>query len=602
MFRTGFLVLVCVLLATVPVVASAQDASTPAPETPATETEAGVPNGTGTATPTVGAGGAGAGATGVGAGGVGIGVPGTEPQTDACNDLGPIETMTCNGGVGLLRGIGRSAGAFYGDITEGAVELLVNRPRTMTNGEPSVTGRPDNAEGQVIHDLWWERGLPAGLLVWAMFMILNTGASAIPFMPGSSYARGRAFAEGWVTLGFILASGLLIRFMLIFAHGLNMWVVPTGSELGGGDIQVAAGNGAAALFGALLTWFVTGAVAVIAAVEYPLMYIALFIIAPFVPLAMALTLPSFWLFNYIARAAEGVLQLFTIAVFWTLPSAVVLGAGYPVATALAEAVPDLLAFIPGIGTSTTAVFGFIILLVWVLAVLAPPIVFTIGPNPPTMMAMTAGIAGGLSAGALSGSGAGAASGSATGSASGAASSGASSLASSASSTASSLMPGSGGGSGGSPGTPTSGGSSGMPSPSLVADGGIVDPVSGSSFSPDTTSSHPTDAVSSADTAGGTLAGTDTDSLNAAPGPSGSSGTAPTETVVDAGRRYEFGYETDDGFQRVAPHSVSGEWLSEGGLDTLAETNHLGDHTVQLKDAQTGDLLARDDFESTTNER
>jgi len=319
---------------------------------------------------------------------------GAEPKSGVCENLGVVQTMTCNGAVGTLQGIGDGIVDLYGDVMEGVIYFIVNRPRAMDGGDPSIAGRPTNEPMTSVYDIWLNKGLAAGVAVWGFFMLFNQFRSVFPTGATSSYARDEMARRGWFILGFMLASWPLSMALLHLAHGLSAFIAP-GSEAISADLQTASGTSAAAVIGSLALYFTSGVVALLAAIEFILAYVGVFVLTPYLPLAMALSTPDFWIFDRVASIGETIVSLYVPTVFFTLPTAMVLGVGYPLANTLATSIPDAFAFIPGLGTGTTAVLGVLLLAVWVLALLAPVFVFAGASQLRLFSGMLAGATGAL---------------------------------------------------------------------------------------------------------------------------------------------------------------------------------------------------------------
>ncbi|WP_254538694.1 hypothetical protein [Halomarina litorea] len=512
----------------------------------------------------------------VGVGGGAGSMRGSEPKSGICKDLGAIQTMTCNGAIGTLQGIGDGVGELYGDVMQGVVYFIVNRPRAMDGGEPSLAGQPTNQPMETVYDIWLNKGLAAGVAVWGFFMLFNQFRGVFPTGATSSYSRDKMARRGWFILGFMLASWPISMALLHLAHGLSTFIAP-GSEALSADLQTATGTNAAAVIGGLALYFASGVVALFAAIEFILAYVGVFVLTPYLPLAMALTTPDFWIFDRVASIGETIVSLYIPTVFFTLPTAMVLGAGYPLANALATNIPDAFAFIPGLATGTTAVMGVLLLAVWILALLAPVFVFAGASQMRLFSGMLAGATGALAISKLRNrSGTAAAAGEAASSA-----------------------------------TASTGASSGSVSSGLSHK---TNPIQGSSFSTDTAGSgivatqestanisNSSAAISpQTDSIGATTNQTSRIGTTTGTGTTSTTGTRQKTTsgeptvLYDRGqfngeKNYLVGYlDSDDEFQSIYREGRNGKWLVDQGAYSRLESN-FSDERLLLRDKGSKEL-------------
>lgn len=552
-------------------------------------------NTTATAEPNAGAAGGTNGGSSGGGGGFfdGFDLSVYEPKNPVCEGLDPATAYACDGVFGTLLSWGEAAVDFYREVMAGVIAFIVNRPRAMENGEMALFGTPTNEPMGTVYAYWQETALPSAFGLWVLFMILNQFRDAFPMGANSQYARQQFSIRGWLILGFMIASWGFGQAILHTSHIAATVFAPSAEQLAP-DFQTIQADSAAAVFGALAIYFGAGFVAVLAALQFVVVYIAVYFLLPALPLALALSLPDFWLFNKLRPVGEKIVSWFPKCAFYTVPTAIVLGIGYPITGALAETTPDMLAFIPGLSAATGVLLGILQLGVWFLALIAPLVVFALG-SPTRAAGTLAGAVGGFTLGAASGS----AAGTASGASAAAGTSSASGLA--AGSAASSLPAGTASGAAKSVGTnPLTGtslsGQAGTASAS--SSGGLTSATTSAASSTESaaratqsaaSSTGETALASSAHTAGTSTSGTSgTSATNAA---DTDITTVQDRATFDGSRQYDVGVMSGDEFEPFAPNSMRGEAIVDRGRGIqLQEARHGGDSDLVIRDEESGELF------------
>jgi hypothetical protein len=590
MHRTHILVfgIVAVLLAggvaAVPVAAQQTTAQTNTTNTTNTTTTTAEPN----------AGAAGGGTNGGGGGGGGGGVFGGfdltvyEPKSPVCEGLDPATAYACDGVMSTLMSFGEAAVDLYREVMAGLITFIVNRPRAMQNGEMALFGTPTNEPMGTVYDYWQDTALPAAFGLWVLFMLLNQFRDVFPMGANSEYARKQFSIKGWLVLGFMIGSWGFGQAVLHTSHLLATTLAP-GAEQLAPDLQTIQADSAAAVLAALAIYFGAGFVAILAALQFVVVYIAVYFLLPALPLALALSLPDFWLFDKLQPVGAKVVGWFPACALYTVPTALVLGVGYPISGALAEATPDMLAFIPGISTASGVLLGILQLGVWFMALIAPLVVFALG-SPTRAAGAAAGAIGGFTLGAASGSAAGTASGASASAGTAAASSLPAGAASSAAGAAKSVgtNPISGSSLAGTAGTSSSGGLTSATTSAASTTGSAASATqSAASRTGETALASSTHTTGTSGSTGASTSATSAHTTTDAPDIT----TVHDRATFDGSRKYEVGVMSGDEFSRFAPNSMRGEAIVDRGRGIqLQEARHGGDSDLVIRDEESGELF------------
>nr|WP_239640746.1 hypothetical protein [Haloferax prahovense] len=269
----------------------------------------------------------------------------------------------------------------------------------------------------------------------------------------------------------------------------------------------------------------------------------MFIFAPALPIFIALSLIDFGPLSIVSKVGQIGRDLFVTVAFLPFPTALVLGFGYPIINAARSAMPGPASIVPGLG-----VYALLTLCLWVIALLSPIMLFVGMRSIRPFSSMAAGVLGAVSATTL------ASASSKVGKASSAATSAASSAASSP----------------------------------------RVDPIVGSPFSSDNTSSTASSAVGALGTPSGglTRSGSGTASMGASRGffsdsriPSSISlNKVATRSELDNEQEYRAGYFLPNGdFKGVGGTSSNRDWTLDKGYQRFDKA--YSDKTILLQGAE-----------------
>lgn len=306
-----------------------------------------------------------------------------------CANLGPFSKSICNGMLGAVKDLAESFLRFAQDTAEWAVEFLVSRPLPQQDGEPEFVDRPTNAPMDTVYDLWFTLGLPAGLALWALFMLLFR---ASVFLPGHLVTAREAKSlelKGWLALFGILGSWIWCAFLLHLASGLTIWFAPSGEEIAA-SFELIVDSALAAGLGALLLALSSGVLLLFVALVFGLSWLAVFVLIPAMPVFIALSLPAFSLFRPVSNIGRRLRGLFAPSVFVPFPAAVILGVGYPVVNAIHDSLDTGLSSFAGVDS-----FAYIILVLvmWFCAAVSPLLLFVGSRRLRPFAALTAGALG-----------------------------------------------------------------------------------------------------------------------------------------------------------------------------------------------------------------
>ncbi|MDS0243744.1 MULTISPECIES: hypothetical protein [unclassified Haloferax] len=463
-------------------------------------------------------------------------------DADYCSGINPVSGQVCNGFIDAIRAIAQAYLEFARDVAEWSIEFLVSRPVPLQNGEMELVDRPTNAPMGTAYDMWFEKGLPIGLALWGFGMVLLRLTTILPGGSAAAHRSKTLRQKGWFGLFFILASWIWAAVVLHLSQGMILAVAPDGADLVA-DLGSIGGNNAAAGLGIILVWLSSGVLFLLIALVFGLSWVSVFIFAPALPIFIALSLVDFGPLSIVSRVGQIGRDLFVTVAFLPFPTALVLGFGYPIINAARSAMPGPASIVPGLG-----VYALLTLCLWVIALLSPIMLFVGMRSMRPFSSMAAGVLGAVSATTL------ASASSKVGKASSAATSAASSAASSP----------------------------------------RVDPIVGSPFSSDNTSSTGTSAVGALGTPSGGLTrsgsvtasmGASRDSFRDSRIPSSISlNKVATRSELDNEQEYRAGYFLPNGdFKGVGGTSSNRDWTLDKGYQRFDKA--YSDKTILLQGAE-----------------
>ena len=319
--------------------------------------------------------------------------------TGPCAGIGGIGGAVCTGmqkGVGTLvtNLVDQVATVLLTKLQSGAetvIQLLVSRPVPLRDGDIALAGEPTNPPMTTVYALWLNMGLPAGLGVWALSMLLLRLTAFLPSSAAPAMEAKTKLLEGWITLFRILASWIWCALVLHLTLGMAQAFAPPGEviitsfeSLG----ETAAGAGIAAL----IVYLSSGVLFLLVVAVFGLSFLAPFVFMPAYPLFVGLSLPDVWIFEWFAQKGEFLRSLFAPAAFMPVPTAVILGAGYPVINAIRGELSGPLASIVGVPT-----YIILLLVMWFTALLAPLFLFVGGRKMRPLQMFAAGALGAATA-------------------------------------------------------------------------------------------------------------------------------------------------------------------------------------------------------------
>jgi hypothetical protein len=302
---------------------------------------------------------------------------GTGNASGACAGLGTVERAVCLGiqeGAsvlveGVLDWLATELMTGLRNGAETVVEVLVSRPVPLRNGEVAIAERPTNPPMDTVYDLWLGVGLPGGLAIWALMMLLTRLSLLLPsrLVPGAQ-SRAKLLA-GWFGLFRILFSWIWCAIVLHLTLGIAVWFAPSGDQiLAGFDAlgETAVGAGIAGL----VLYLSSGVLFILVVLVFGLSFLAPFVLMPAYPLFIALSLPDFWIFEWVAQKGEFLRSLFAPAALLPVPTAIILGTGYPIINAIQGELTGPVGSIIGIPT-----YVLLLLVMWGTALIAPVFLF-----------------------------------------------------------------------------------------------------------------------------------------------------------------------------------------------------------------------------------
>lgn len=319
--------------------------------------------------------------------------------TGPCAGIGGIGGAVC---TGMQKGVGTLVTNLIDQVTtvlltklqsgaETVIQLLVSRPVPLRDGDIALAGEPTNPPMTTVYALWLNMGLPAGLGVWALSMLLLRMTAFLPSSAAPAMEAKTKLLEGWITLFHILASWIWCALVLHLTLGMAQAFAPPGEviitsfeSLG----ETAAGAGVAAL----IVYLSSGVLFLLVVAVFGLSFLAPFVLMPAYPLFVGLSLPNVWVFEWFAQKGEFLRSLFAPAAFMPVPTAVILGAGYPVLNAIRGQLSGPLASIVGVPT-----YIVLLLVMWFAALVAPLFLFVGGRKMRPLQMFAAGALGAATA-------------------------------------------------------------------------------------------------------------------------------------------------------------------------------------------------------------
>lgn len=314
-----------------------------------------------------------------------------------CSGLGPFSGNICNGVLAAVNDLARGFLEFSRDIAEWAVEFLVSRPVPVQDGTPEFIDRPTNAPMDTVYDRWFTLGLPAGLGLWALFMLFFRSGALLPGHVVTARQAKVLELKGWLALFGILGSWIWCAFLLYLSSGLADWFAPGGVEIATSFERILSGAVAAGL-GAILLWLSTGVLFVFVALMFGLSWLAVYVLIPAMPVLIALSLPAVWIFRPVASIGRRLRELFVPAAFVPFPAAVILGVGYPVINAIHSSLDGGLSDFAGVDSFA---YILLVLVMWFCAALSPVFLFVGSRRLRPFAMLTAGALGAASGAQIS---------------------------------------------------------------------------------------------------------------------------------------------------------------------------------------------------------
>lgn len=464
--------------------------------------------------------------------------------------------------------------AFFQEEAEKLVDLLVDRPVATRGGEVALTSQPDGGVMRAVWDINWTMAVPIAGFVTILYVGLTAGMRGL--MPPSILPNHKANAELWKALGKLVHVAMGWTIMIAWVAlclFISKWAAPTGEEMfpNGQALNEAVVAGG---LGGVLLWLSSGVLAILVVLVFGLSWAGTLLGPPAYTVLVGLEAPDLPIVRKLDRFPdEGIIVAMAAC---PVPTALILGGGYPVINALRASTDGAIATLLGAQLTT-----ILTLVMWILALVAPLLMVWQARGARPAAAFTAGLLGAASAvsardklqgldlpdvgpgseGATPPSGAGAAVDPLDGSPfSRSTDGGFGGALGGDTPTDNALGAGGGAASGASGGA---GGMGGAPAPSADG-GGSVD--SRSATGTTSAGSSPTDARA--------LGAGDTTS------------SSPTNEIPSS-QEYEVGYERPDGgWQPVRDNTYSRDWLTDGAYDRISHA--FDDETLHLRGVQDGE--------------
>ena len=314
-----------------------------------------------------------------------------------CSGIGGLGGQVCQGFV-------QTVGAVVDDVTdwvltqlqnaaESVVEMLVSRPVPLRNGNVALAGDPTNPPMTTVRAVWLNVGLPAAIGVWILAMFLLRFTAFLP--SGPTVEAKTKLSEGWIALFRILASWIWCSLVLHLSLGIAQTFAPAGEEIFT-SLQSVIGTAGSAGAAAILIYLSSGVLLALIAIVFGLSYVAPFILMPVYPVFIALSLPDIWIFEWIAQKGEFFRSLFAPAALMPVPTAIILGVGYPVVNALRGQLGWAAGLVIG-----DDVIMVMVLTLWFTALTAPLFLFVGGRKIRPLQMFAAGALGAAAGRSLS---------------------------------------------------------------------------------------------------------------------------------------------------------------------------------------------------------
>lgn len=315
-------------------------------------------------------------------------------ESGYCSGIDPVSGQVCNGVVDAIRAIAQGFLEFARDVAEWAVEFLVSRPVPLDDGKMELVDRPTNAPMGTAYDMWFTKGLPIGLALWGFAMIVLRITTILPGGSAAAHQRKTLRQKGWFGLFFILVSWIWAAVILHLSQGMILAVAPDGADLVA-DLGSVGGNAAASSLGIILVWLSSGVLFLLIALVFGLSWVSVFVFAPALPIFIALSLVDFGPLSIVSNIGKIGRDMFVTVSFLPFPTALVLGFGYPIINAVRSAMPGPTSIVPGLG-----VYALLTLCLWVIALLSPIVLFIGMRSMRPLSSMAAGVIGAVSATSL----------------------------------------------------------------------------------------------------------------------------------------------------------------------------------------------------------
>lgn len=285
------------------------------------------------------------------------------------------ETMNGNNGSGgILSGIGRWFDGLrtalanplnsFQDYARKVLLLLVDRPVPTRNTEPAWYWRPDGALMGAVYEVFMTTTLPVALLLSTLYAGLAVGMRGL--VPSSVVPNRKATGAVWQslgTVGHVLLGWPIMVGWAVLVHGLATWLAPAGRTVfpgGGSTIEHVVAGG----FAGYLLWSSAGVLAVLVVLVWVISWIGALLAPPAYPLLVAAKPPDLpVLKNFRMLPDEGI--LFAL-VATPVPTAAILGLGYPAINAFQTTQNGQIATLGGVGLAPLLTLGM-----WFAALVAP---------------------------------------------------------------------------------------------------------------------------------------------------------------------------------------------------------------------------------------
>lgn len=291
--------------------------------------------------------------------------------------------------AGLLNALSNPLKTFQGYARK-MLQLLVNRPVPTRNGDPAWFSRPDEPVMGAVYDVTWTQTLPVAILLATLYAGLATGMRGL--VPPSVVPNRQATGAVWKAIGtafHVLLGWTIMVAWAVVVHGVAVWFAPSGvTVLPSGQTildQVVAGG-----LGGYILWGSSGLLALLVMIVWVLSWIGTLLAPPAYPLLVAAKPPDVPVFRKFRMLPEEGILFALVAV--PVPTAFVLGIGYPIINALRTATTGPIATLGGIAITPLLTLGL-----WLVALIAPLIMLMNGRDMRPITMFAAGALGAASA-------------------------------------------------------------------------------------------------------------------------------------------------------------------------------------------------------------